>query len=280
MTVSFKKMAGGPTGSNLMIVDAMNLAFRWKHQGKLDFQKDYHRTINSLAKSYDCSKIIIAADWGSSSYRKSIYPEYKQNRKELIDAQTAEEKEFFEKFFQEYERVLLSFSTHPVVRFKGVEADDIAAYITQNVRDYRVEHTWLISSDRDWDLLVSENISRFSYVTRKETTLEAWPYEVPPDKYASYKAIMGDPGDNIIGIPGIGPKRAAELVNTYGSALDIYDMCPFDSKYKYMQSLNQHCDRILNNMELVDLIAFCEDAIGSENILDINKILNEYLAAL
>ena len=52
---------------NALIVDGMNLAFRWKHQGKLDFKQDYINTVKSLAQSYDCSKIIIAGDQGSSA---------------------------------------------------------------------------------------------------------------------------------------------------------------------------------------------------------------------
>src|SRR6056300_777364 len=46
-----------------LIVDALNLAFRWKHQGRSDFRYEYQRTVESLAKSYDCKRLIIAADW-------------------------------------------------------------------------------------------------------------------------------------------------------------------------------------------------------------------------
>ena len=62
----------------VMIVDALNLAFRWKHQGKTTFASDYIATVQSLAQSYSCEKIIITADQGSSSYRKNILPDYKQ----------------------------------------------------------------------------------------------------------------------------------------------------------------------------------------------------------
>jgi len=42
-----------------LIVDALNLAFRWKHQGRTDFRYDYQRTVESLAKSYDCKKLLL-----------------------------------------------------------------------------------------------------------------------------------------------------------------------------------------------------------------------------
>lgn len=53
--------------SATLIVDALNLAFRWKHQGRTDFCSDYIRTVQSLARSYDCGNVIIAADWGNST---------------------------------------------------------------------------------------------------------------------------------------------------------------------------------------------------------------------
>ena len=90
MATNFSSLMSGPSGNNLMIVDSMNLAFRWKHQGRLEFKEEYLRTVESLAKSYDCSKVLIAADFGSSTYRKAMYPEYKQNRKDKADQQTPE----------------------------------------------------------------------------------------------------------------------------------------------------------------------------------------------
>ena len=79
-------------GNCTLIVDALNLAFRWKHQGRTDFRYEYQRTVQSLAKSYDCKNIIITADLGSSSYRKEINPDYKQNRKEKFAEQSEQEK--------------------------------------------------------------------------------------------------------------------------------------------------------------------------------------------
>lgn len=261
---------------NLMIVDTMNLAFRWKHTGQLHFAHDCLATILSLAASYDAGTIIAAADWGGSSYRKSIYPEYKANRKELVEKQTAEEKEQSRLFFNEYERTLELLDTHKdikVFRYKGVEADDIAAYICSRLHDYGFDQAWLISSDRDWDLLVGEFVSRFSYVTRKEHTLDTWDYPVTPEQYISYKVLMGDSGDNVIGVPGIGPKRAAALIEEYGSALDIHDLLPLPGKQKFIQALNDSKDLIPLNYELMDLVSFCQEAIGYDNVQDIGRRL-------
>jgi len=134
----------------------------------------------------------------------------------------------------------------------------------------------LISSDRDWDLLIQENVARFSYVTRKEVTLENWSthYDVAPEEYISLKCLTGDKGDNVPGIPGIGPKRAIGLIQEYGSAIDIYDAIPIESRYKHIQALNDNAEQIIQNYELMDLISFCDDAIGAENISAIRSTLN------
>ncbi len=263
----------------VLVVDSLNLAFRWKHQGRTDFRYEYEKTIESLAKSYNCKKIIVTADWGSSTYRKDISPDYKQNRKEKFANQSEEEKIAFEEFFEEFEASLEILSEkYPILRYKGVEADDIAAHLVKYRDKYQLEHIWLVSSDRDWDLLIQENVARFSYVTRKEVRLDNWKehYEVEPEDYISLKCLTGDKGDNVPGIPGIGPKRAVQLIKDYGDAMDIYNATPIPSKYKHIQALNENAEQLLTNYELMDLMTYCDDAIGKENISDIGCKLDEY----
>ena len=278
MAFDFSDILDAETTNTTLVVDALNLAFRYKHQGRNDFRYDYQKTVQSLAKSYNCSKVIITADWGSSSYRKEINPEYKQNRKDKFAEQTEEERIAFEEFFEEFEETLeVLAEDYVVLRYKGVEADDIAAHIVKEKEQYGLETIWMISSDRDWDLMIQEGVGRFSYVTRKEVTLENWSehYDVSPEDYISLKCLTGDKGDNVPGIPGIGPKRAQTLIEQYGTALDLYDAIPISGKYKYIESLNENAEQLLQNYELMDLITFCDDAIGSENIADIKEKLSE-----
>lgn len=263
----------------LMIVDALNLAFRWKHAKSTNFVEDYIKVVDSLRKSYKAGKVIIACDKGSSSYRKCIYPEYKQNRADKYADQTEEEKLEFELFFEEFNRTMDAVAErYTLFRFDKVEADDIAAYIVKNMKNYSLEEIWLISSDKDWDLLICPQVNRFSYVTRKEITWSNWNehYDYSPEEHISIKCLMGDSGDNIKGIEGIGPKRAHELVKTYGSALDIYANLPINSKYKYIKSLNDNAEVIPLNYQLMDLLTYCEEAIG-DNITYLNENLESYL---
>lgn len=272
MAITFQELT--QTNENtLLVIDGLNLAFRWRDFD--EFTNEYVKVVRSLAKSYKAGKIIIAADQGSSSYRKTIYPDYKQNRKEKYETQTEEEREKFERFFNAWEECLLILEQEFIlVRFPGVEADDIAGYITRNKDNYGIEQLWLASSDKDWDLLIQPGVSRFSYVTRKETTVDNWRehHDCDREDYVYLKAIMGDSGDNIKGVQGIGPKRGLEIITKYGNIYDIIDAIPIAGKQKYIQALNDSAQLLELNMQLVDILTYCEDAINWDNQANTAKI--------
>lgn len=260
MSKTFKDIKYGANNNTVLLVDGLNLSFRFKHKRQRNFGPDYLRTIDSLAASYGCSKIIVCSDKGGSSYRKEIYPEYKGNRKEKFDQQTEEEEQEFLQFLADYEDALDLVSTsYPVIRYQGVEADDLIAAICKN----STLPIWIISTDKDLDQLIAENISRFSYITRKEVTYRNFKetYGCTPEEYISVKVLQGDTGDNVKGIEGIGPKRALGLVKQYGSAFDIYDAIPLEGKQKFIQAVNEAKDLILLNYKLMDL-NFYKEAIG------------------
>jgi len=282
MTKKFNELT--EANNTLMIVDGLNLAFRWKHSGATEFVDDYIKTVESLKKSYKARWVVVACDKGSSEYRKSLYPDYKQNRKDKFELQTEEDKVKFELFFEEFQNTLDKIeqdSKYILFRFNKVEADDIAAFIVKNKKTFpAVDDIVLISSDKDWDLLISDNVMRFSYVTRKEVSVDNWSthYDCEPEDYISIKCLQGDSGDNIPGVPGIGPKKASALVKEYGSTYDIIANIPIQSKYKYIQSLNEFgADNLLRNYRLMDLLEFCDEALGPDNCNAIQQQLEEKL---
>ena len=250
--------------NNLLIVDGLNVAFRWRYKRVPYYTNDYVRTIESLAKSYNCGKIVILAD-GGSTYRKNLYPDYKANRKDRYKDQTESEKKEFEQFLAEFANAFkrLQDKGHLIIKQRGLEADDLGKR-----KEFGVDETWLISSDKDWDLLIKEDVSRFSTVTRKETTIHNWDehYNFDRDMFLTFKCLAGDQGDNIPGIKGVGPKRAEQLIQQYGDLFDIYNACPIDSKYKFIQELNENADRLLLNAELMDLESYSEQALIESNI--------------
>jgi DNA polymerase-1 len=279
MSFNFNERYNKETYEGTLLVDALNICFRWKHTMQWQsYREEFLRMIESIANSYKCNNIIVCADQGSSAYRKAIFPRYKADRKEKFKDQTEEEQERFVEFFNEYEASLQDASEYyQVLRFKSVEADDIIAHIVKHKQQYELKDIWILSSDGDLDLLIQEDVNRFSWRTRKEITLENWNehYEVSPEQFISFKVLMGDKSDNIPGIPSIGPKRAAGLLSQYDSAFDIYGVLPLESKYKYIQNLNENKDQILTNYELMDLITYCDEAIGEENLQKIRLAMGD-----
>lgn len=268
-------------GNNLLLIDGLNMSFSFR--GTVDFYKKYFEMVNSLKRSYKTDKVILCVDKGSSTYRKALDPCYKQNRKDKQEAQTEEERKEFEAFFKSFEQSIeyvRDNSDYPIIRFQGVEADDTLAYICSKRKKLNKDHIWIVSSDRDLNLLIDEGVSQFSYVTRKEFTVDNWDqhYDWTREEYISIKVLQGDSGDNINGVPGIGPKRALELVRQYGSVYDIMASMPLPGKYKYIENLNRFgVDNLQLNYQLMDLVTYCVDAIGEENCKKIDQVLTEYL---
>lgn len=272
-------MAQDAKGNNLLVVDCLNLAFRYKHKRQRNFAADYVRTIESFAKSYKSETVILTADKGKSKYRTDIFPEYKGNRDEKYKDQSDEDKEEFRLFLADFEDALTLASIRwPLLRFQGVEADDIMAMICKLIPNLmpRIEHIWMLTTDRDMDQLINECTSRFCYYTRKEITIDNFfaKYDCTPEEYISLKVLQGDSGDNVPGIPQVGAKRGAGLIKQYGSALDIYDQLPLPGTYKYIQNVNAFGDQILINYQLMDL-SFAAEAVGKENIEKIKEVLSE-----
>jgi len=265
--------------NNYLIVDGLNLAFRYKHAKASNFAESYLKTINSFAKSYGANTVIVLSDWGSSTYRKEIYPEYKADRKEKIAQQTEEENQLFLDFIDEFNRALeLCSVQHIVFKYQGVEADDIAAYLCEQIYPTLNENKiWLISSDKDWDMLINEKICRFSYVTRKEYTYANWNdhYDFSHDILLDIKVLQGGK-DNVKGVNGIGIKRAETIIKKYGAVQDL--KLPLPGTAQYIKNLNEAGHELISrNLKLIDKRTHCQQAIGDENLKDIDTRLNEYV---
>lgn len=269
-------------GDNIMVVDSLNLAFRYKHTKRRDFAQDYYRTVKSLAKSYRADKIILACDWGKSKYRKAIYPEYKGDREAKVAEQSEEERLEFQQFFEDFEKAIdYCKDSFTILKYEGVEADDIAAYLSHYVfKDY-LGDIWLISSDKDWDLLLTDKVHRFSYVTRKEYTLENWHerYDYPHEMALDIKVLVGGK-DNVTGIPLVGEKRAHGILQTYETAFDVYENLPLPGKAVYIKNTNEFGENILRNIELIDKITYCKVAIGLDNVKDIDEKCSKFIAKI
>ena len=157
---------------------------------------------------------VCVFDASRKTFRQDIYPEYKANRdetpKDLITQSIMVQQG-------------LSDMGVPVLCIPNVEADDVIATLaTQNCQI--ADKTRIMTGDKDLMQLVSDCI--FLYDGMKQKTIHRAEviekFGVPPDKVVDVQSLMGDSSDNVPGVRGIGPKKAAELINEFESLDNLY----------------------------------------------------------
>ena len=247
--------------SNLLLIDANNLSYRWLQRPNYSsFGDDFIRTVQSLSKSYEAKRTIVCFDFGKSYYRMDMLDDYKGTRKKPQDE---DEVKKYEEFFAVLND-LPDQLDEEVLKFRGVEADDILAYMVkkyEQTEDY--DHIWIVSSDRDLYQLVSDKTSIFNIFGRREITDETMntDMDISPALYLLSRYIEGDKSDNILGIEGIGPKRAQALAKEYETLPNLLDALPIKGRAKYIQNLNAGKDTLIRNEKLINLRRYCEEAI-------------------
>tara|TARA_S200002703_G_scaffold148178_1_gene144634 strand:+ start:345 stop:1187 length:843 start_codon:yes stop_codon:yes gene_type:complete len=261
--------------NNLLIIDANNLSYRWlQRPNYANFAPDFIRTIQSLAKSYEAARTIVCFDFGKSYYRMDMHEEYKGTRKKPQDE---DEIKKYEEFFAVLND-LPDQLEEEVLKFRGVEADDVLAWITQNISD-QYDHTWVVSSDRDLWQLIDDNISIFNIFGRKEVTINTLndDLEITPSEYMLSRIIEGDKSDNIMGIEGIGPKRAQTLAKEYKTLDSLLEALPIKGRSKYINNLNAGASTLVRNEKLINLKKYCVEAIsagknGEEPLAELQRL--------
>lgn len=244
---------------SLLLIDGNNLAYRWLQRKNYNsFQDDYLRTIESLSKSYNAERTIVCFDFGKSYYRMELLDSYKGNR---IKPQEEEEQKHYEEFFACLNDIpnMLPYQT---LKFRGLEADDIITFLTQNISP-NYEHTWIVTSDRDMYQLLSDRISIFNIFSKKEIDIAYFleTYNLVPEEYLFSRILEGDKSDNIIGVEGVGPKRAQQLAKEYKTLDNLLKAFPLKGKSKYISNLNSSKEKLLINEQLISLKKYNQKVI-------------------
>jgi len=191
-------------------------------------------TIASIVRRHNPTHVMIAFDKGRSSKRLAIDPEYKANRKRRDDKPR---NPMDEAFSQEFKPQLSAFmelclkNGIPYIQLENVEADDIIA--TAALRFSEVfDKIIIVSADHDLHQLIRHNIVVIKpsissrdieeEIFNVESVLKEWGVE--PQRLPEIWALMGDKGDNVKGIPGVGPKKATKLIKEHGDLSTVLDL--------------------------------------------------------
>ncbi len=220
-----KSPAGIPVGA---VYGFCNILLRFLEKLNHDHTRDY---------------LGVVFDAGRQTFRQQIYPDYKAHRPEAPP-------ELIPQFplIREACQVL----SVPFMEAAGYEADDLIASYAEKAkhRGYKVV---IVSSDKDLMQLVDDQVTLFDPLKSrrigKEEVLEK--FGVSPDKVIDVQALMGDSSDNVPGVPGIGPKIAAELIQQFGSLEQLLVHAHTLKQTKRRESLQTYADQARISKQLV-----------------------------
>jgi DNA polymerase-1 len=189
--------------------------------------------------------MAVIFDAGKSNFRHTLYPAYKSNR-----AQTPED---LVPQFPIIKEVCRAFNV-PVIEQEGYEADDLIATYAQDASSKGFDVV-IVSSDKDLMQLVSDKVIMFDQMKNKYIGIPEVheKFGVGPEKVVEVQALAGDSSDNIPGIPGIGPKTAAQLIQEYGNLEELLKQTAQIKQQKRRESLIEHADLARISHKLVTL---------------------------
>jgi len=191
------------------------------------------------------SHVAVIFDTARKTFRNDIYPEYKANRdappEDLIPQ------------FSMIRDAVKAFNV-PSIELAGYEADDLIATYAKQAKEKGAAVT-IVSADKDLMQLVGEGVDMLDTMKNRrigpDEVVEK--FGVGPEKVVDVQSLSGDSTDNVPGIPGIGPKTAAELINQYGDLDNLLSHAEEIKQPKRRESLIEKADMARISRELVRL---------------------------
>ena len=201
--------------------------------------------IARLLKDHTGTHLAVIFDAGRVTFRNRMYDAYKAHRPEPPDELRPQ--------FALIREATRAFGL-PCIELEDWEADDLIAAYAKATREAGGEVV-IVSSDKDLMQLIGPGVSMLDPM--KSTPIGLAEVEakfgVTPDKVVEVQALIGDSTDNVPGVPGIGPKGAAQLINEYGTVEAVLDAAPGMKPSKRRDMLIEHADKARISKQLVTL---------------------------
>ncbi|CAL4324207.1 5'-3' exonuclease H3TH domain-containing protein [Buchnera aphidicola] len=170
---------------------------------------------NILKKYHNINKMIVVFDESKKTFRNDLFKDYKKNRSRMPNTLAIQIPPLLE---------IMKKIGVKTFSIPGVEADDIIGSLAHTLESTG-ENVLIISNDKDMLQLVTKNI----YIFQKNKNLLIKPniikdiYGINPKEFIDFLALMGDPSDNIPGVPKIGKKTALFLLHNFYNLKNIYN---------------------------------------------------------
>ncbi|WP_377277373.1 DNA polymerase I [Rhizobium sp. R86522] len=249
-------------GDHLFLVDGSGFIFRAFHAIPALNRKSDGLPVNAVsgfcnmlwkllrdARNTDVgvtpTHLAVIFDYSSTTFRKEIYPLYKANR-------SAPPEDLIPQFG------LIRHATRafnlPCIETEGFEADDIIATYARQAEAVGADVT-IVSSDKDLMQLLTANVHMYDAMKDKQIgipdVIEKW--GVPPEKMIDLQAMTGNSTDNVPGIPGIGPKTAAQLLEEFGDLETLLSRAGEIKQVKRRENIIANAELARVSRQLVEL---------------------------
>jgi DNA polymerase I len=204
------------------------------------------RGIQDLHPDY----VAVAFDVQGPTFRHEQYAEYKATRQRMPD----DLRDQFPKV-----REVVKALRIPVYELAGYEADDVIGTITVDA-ERRGLDTTIVTGDLDMLQLVTDHTRLMTTRSGVENTILYDPariaerFELVPGQMIDYKALKGDPTDNIPGVPGVGEKTAAKLIREFGTLESLYERIDEVKPDKLRDKLLEHRDQVFIGKDLSTIV--------------------------
>jgi len=244
----------------LMLLDGYGLVYRGYYalpplttsrgelvNGVFGFASIVLRGLADLQPDY----LAVSFDLPGPTFRHEQYAEYKATRQRMPD----DLRDQFPKV-----REVVKALRIPVYEMPGFEADDVIGTITQKLDANEDLETTIVTVDLDMLQLVTPRVRLMTTRSGVENTVM---YDVAriderfglrPDQMVDYKALKGDPTDNIPGVPGVGEKTAAKLIREFGSLDAMFARIDGVTPEKLRDKLREYFDQIQMGRELSRIV--------------------------
>ena len=188
----------------------------------------------------------VIFDAARKTFRNEIYSDYKANRSEAPDDLAPQ--------FEYIRKAVVAFNL-PSVDLPNYEADDLIATYAEQILAKGAKVT-IVSSDKDLMQLYRKDIRLFDPMKNKFITTEDIinKFGVEAKKVIDVQSLAGDSSDNVPGVPGIGVKTAAELINKYGTLEKLLDNAHEIKQNKRRETLIENKDKAIISKRLVTLM--------------------------
>jgi DNA polymerase-1 len=188
----------------------------------------------------------VIFDAARKTFRNEIYSDYKANRSEAPDDLAPQ--------FEYIRKSVVAFNL-PSVDLLNYEADDLIATYAEQILAKGAKVT-IVSSDKDLMQLYRKDVRLFDPMKNKFITPEdiVNKFGVGPEKVIDVQSLAGDSSDNVPGVPGIGVKTAAELINKYGTLEKLLDNTQEIKQNKRRETLIENKDKAIISKKLVTLM--------------------------